>query len=149
MSRPGLLTAATTTATTAITAITVFVVFIAVALTGAPAAFASFTSTPAATLTIGTVSIQAPNQVTASVNCTTPTTLTLSWTPPTGTNPTSYTITAIKNQTGSTRTNTVPATTTNTSFNIPNWTSYTIQIQAAYNTWTSTTTSQNGTVPCP
>lgn len=139
MSSRGLLTAA----------VVALAAFAAVAVTGAPAAFASFTSARGAALTVGTVTVQVPSGVSASVDCAPPTTLTVSWAAPSGPTPTSYTISAIKDQTGTTHTKTVSATTTNTSFPIPNWTSYTVQIQAAYNTWTSATSSQNGTVTCP
>jgi hypothetical protein len=129
-------------------AIVAIAAFVAVALTGVPAASASFTSARAAALTLGSATVQAPSGLTASVSCASPTTLTVSWTAPSGSTPTSYTISAIKNQTGTTHTNTVPATATTTSFPIPNWTSYTVQLQAGYSSWTSTVSSQNGSVSC-
>jgi hypothetical protein len=138
MSRPRLFAAA----------IVALAVFVAVAVTGAPAAFAAFTSARSAALTIGAATVHAPSGVTAAVTCTSPTSLTVSWTGSSGITPTSYTISAIKNQTGSVRANTVSGSATTTSFSIPSWTSYTVQIQAGYNSWTSSISSKNGTVSC-
>jgi hypothetical protein len=123
--------------------------FVAVAVSGAPAASAAFTSAPGAALTIGTVTVHAPGGVTVSVSCAPPTTLTVSWTAPGGPTPTNYTISVTKDQTETTHTKTVPATAIDITFPIPNWMSYTVQIQTGYNSWTSTTSSQHGTVTCP
>ena len=132
-----------------ITAAMATITLILVMLTGVPAAYASFTSAPAAALPIGTATIHAPSGITISVNCAPPTTLTVSWTAPSGTTPHGYTVSAIKNQTGHTDVDAVPGTATSTSFKIPNWTTYTVQIQAQYSSWTSATSSQSGINTCP
>jgi hypothetical protein len=135
--------------TTHTTALAATIALFWVAFTGMPAAFASFASAPGAALPIGTATVQTPGGVTVSVNCAPPTTLTVTWTATTGTTPDGYSVSAVKNQTGQTRQNTVPGTATSTSFNIPNWTTFTVLIQAQHGSWTSAAASQSGTISCP
>jgi hypothetical protein len=119
-----------------------------VAFTGAPAAFASFTSKPGAALPIGTATIHAPGAVTASVSCASPATLTASWTASTGATPAGYSVSVIKNGFGPTQAKTVSGTTTSTSLNISGLTLYVVVIQAQYGSWTSATSPQSNTVFC-
>jgi hypothetical protein len=131
------------------TAVVAAIALIWLTLAGAPAAFASFTSASSAALPLATATVHAPSGVTVSVGCGSPATLSVSWTGASGITASGYAVSAIKNQTGHTDVDALPGTATSISFNIPNWTSYTVQIQAQYGSWTSATSSQSGSISCP
>jgi hypothetical protein len=131
------------------TAVVTAIALFWVAFTGVPAAFASFTSAPAAALPIGTATLQTPSGMAVSVSCAPPSTLSVTWTAASGITPSGYTVSAIKNQTGHSDVDALPGTATSTSFNIPNWTSYTLLFQAQYGSWTSATSSRTGSISCP